>query len=180
MKKLIFTSAFLSLLFLSSCVIVDNSPGPCGRDGLAYYGIDYDQYPPYSYWDNNNSLPYNPVLGQYYRTAPGTYDFEYFINRHEYWYGTYQIWINRGEPGRPNGRPGMDAPDNYLMMICNPNGFYEYRENWKVNENEPLVIDQQIGEFHYKLTIQKGNVLTRPAQAPKYVKSPKTEDGSQK
>ena len=74
----------------------------------------------------------------------------------------------------------MDAPDNYLMMICNPNGFYEYRENWKVNENEPLVIDQQIGEFHYKLTIQKGNVLTRPAQAPKYVKSPKTEDGSQK
>lgn len=170
MKKLKITSAFFVLLFLSSCIIVDNSPGPNGRNGLAYYGIDFDHHPPYSYWDNNKSIPYNPIIGEYYRSAPGTYQFEYFINEFDYWYGTYQIWENRGGPGGYNGRPGIDGVDNYLMMICNPNGFYEYRENWKMNTNEPLVIDQQIGNFYYKITIQKGSVLTRPAQEPKYIK----------
>lgn len=170
MKKLAYTSALLVLISLSSCIIVDYSPGPNGRDGLAYYGIDVDRFPIYSYWDNNNAIPYNPILGQYYRTQPGTYQFEYFINEVEYWYGTYQVWVNRGGLGRPNGRPGYDGADTYLMMICNPNGFYEYRENYRMNENEPLVIDKQIGEFHYKITIQKGNVANRPAQSPKYVK----------
>ena len=170
MKKLFFTSVFISIFFLSSCIVVDNSPGPQGRDGLAYFGVDYDYQPPYSYWDNNKSIPYNPVFGEYYRSYPGTYRFEYFINEFDYWYGTYQIWVNRGGPGGSNGRPGYDGVDNYLMMICNPNGFYEYRENWKINANEPLVIDQQIGDYYYKITIQKGSVLTRPAQKPKYVR----------
>ncbi|MCB0380621.1 MAG: hypothetical protein KDD24_05140 [Flavobacteriales bacterium] len=173
MKKLNILSILSLVLFLSSCIIVDNSPGPNGRDGLAYFGVDYDRRPPYSYWDNNNSIPYNPILGEYYRSAPGTYRFEYFVNEFDYWYGTYQIWVNRGGPGRPNGRPGIDATDNYMMLICNPNGFYEYRENWKLNENEPLVIDQQIGEFYYKITIQKGSTLTRKSQSPKFIRESK-------
>ena len=28
-------------LFLTSCVVVDNTPGPNGRDGLAFFGIDF-------------------------------------------------------------------------------------------------------------------------------------------
>lgn len=169
MKNLKITFTLSILVFLSSCIVVDNSPGPNGRDGMAYFGVDYDRRPIYSYWDNNKSIPYNPAIGQYYASAPGVFEFEYFINEFDYWYGTYQIWINRGGPGRPNGRPGIDGADNYLMLICNPNGFYEYRENWKINENEPLVIDQQIGDFYYKITIQKGNVRTRPAHAPKII-----------
>lgn len=171
MKKLNLILAIIFPLFFTSCIVIDNTPGPPGRDGRAYFGVDYEHRAPYSYWDNNKSIPYNPVLGNYYRTSPGLYDFEYFINEYDYWYGTYEIWVNRGGPGGAHGEQGYNGSDTYLMLICDPNGFHEHRDNWRNNEdnNEPLVIERKDGIYNYKITIQKGNVNTRPAQNPKFV-----------
>lgn len=168
MKKIKLILAFIAPLFFASCIVVDNTPGPRGRDGQAYFGVDYERHAPYSYWDNNSSIPYNPILGEYYLTRPGIYDFEYFINAHDYWYGTYEVWINRGGVGGSHGQPGYDGLDNYLMLICDPNGFHEHREDWKINEEQPLVVEKIEGDFKYKITIQKGNIIERPAQQPKY------------
>lgn len=171
MKKLNQILIFILPLFFTSCIVVDNTPGPRGRDGNAYFGVDYEHHAPYSYWDNNPSIPYNPILGDYYHTRPGIYEFEYFINPHDYWYGTYEVWINRGGPGGAHGEPGFDGADNYLMLICDPGGFHEHRNNWRLNDNEPLVINKTDGILNFKITIQKGNVLTRPAQQPKFIKN---------
>ena len=89
-----------ALIFgMSSCVYVDNTPGPHGRPGDAWFGVDYETHPIHSYWDNNSEIPYNPHMGTYYFTYPGIYDFEYFFNSYEYWYGTYEIWVNQGGHG---------------------------------------------------------------------------------
>ncbi len=168
MKKLNIILIFLLPLFFTSCIVVDNTPGPNGRDGDAYFGVDFEHHAPYSYWDNNKSVPYNPILGEYYFTAPGIYDFEYFINPHDYYYGTYEVWINRGGVGGSNGQVGYNGNDNYLMLICDPNGFHEHRENWRVDNTLPRVIEKTEGTLNFKITIQKGSTLTRTANAPKY------------
>lgn len=168
MKKLKIVIAILFPLFFTSCIIVDNSPGPRGLDGRAYFGVDFEHRAPYSYWDNNPSVPYNPILGDYYRTTPGIYEFEYFVNRHDYWYGTYEVWINPGGVGGPHGEPGYNGLDTYLMLICDPNGYHEHRDNWRTDVSKPLVIEKKEGKYNYKITIQKGNINTRPAQKPKY------------
>ncbi|MEM9023641.1 MAG: hypothetical protein AAGB22_07855 [Bacteroidota bacterium] len=158
-------------MLMTSCVIVDNTPGPPGYDGEAYFGIDYDVAPPYSYWDNNPAVPNTVMLGQYYHTRPGVYDFEYFINRQEFWYGTYEIWVNPGGPGGSYGEPGFDGLDNFLMLICDPDGYYEYRSSYKQggSEYEPLVIEGQQGQNRYKITIQKGKPGERkPDRIPKF------------
>lgn len=175
MKNLTFILITFLTISFTSCVVIDNTPGPNGRDGNAYFGIDYEHEPPYSYWDNNKSIPYDPTLGDYYYTAPGIYDFEYFINEYDYWYGTYEIWVNVGGIGGPHGEPGYDGLDSYLMLITDPNGFHEHRESWKMENdmanNEALVIEKHIGEFNYKITIQKANTLNRSANEAKYVRS---------
>lgn len=155
-------------LFFTSCIVVDNTPGPYGRDGNAYFGIDYEHRAPYSYWDNNKSIPYDPALGEYYPTYPGTYEFEYFINSNEYWYGTYEVWINRGGVGGTHGEPGYDGIDTYLMLITDPDGFHEHADGYGKSIKEPLVIEMKDGELNYKITIQKGNIELRAAQQPKY------------
>ncbi|MCB0400693.1 MAG: hypothetical protein KDD41_01280 [Flavobacteriales bacterium] len=168
MKKLKWIASMMLPLFFASCIIVDNTPGPRGRDGLSFFGVDYEHQAPYSYWDNNSAVPYNPALGHYYQTRPGVYNFEYFINAYDYWYGTYEVWYNPGGPGGPHGEPGYDGRDEYLMLICDPNGFHEHRDNYRIPDNEVLVIEKNEGTLNFKLTIQKGNILTRTAQQPKY------------
>lgn len=159
---------FAILVVGSACTRVYIAPpGPPGRDGQAFFGIDYDYQHPYSYWDNNPSMPNNPEIGFYYGTFPGTYQFEYFINPYEYWYGTYQIWINPGTPGQPNGVPGIDGMNTYLMLICNPEGFYEERFNsykTMASDSDSLVVE---GE-NYRVVMQKTHVDDRPANSPKY------------
>ncbi len=169
MKKLKIIIILIAPLFFTSCIVVDNTPGPRGRDGQAYYGVDYEHRAPYSYWDNNNAIPFNPILGEYYHTRPGIYEFEYFINPHDYFYGTYEVWINRGGPGGSHGEPGYDGMDTYLMLIADPNGFHEHADGYRVNESEPIVIEKKTGEYNYKITIQKGSALTRKAHQPKYL-----------
>jgi len=167
MKNLNILLILILPLIFTSCVVVDNTPGPPGRDGFCYFGTDYDVARPYSYWDDNPALPSNALYGEYYMTHPGIYNFEYFINRRDYWYGTYEIFLNLGGIGGPNGQPGFDALDSYLMLVCDPAGFYEERTNARINMHEPLVIEKNDGKFHYRITIQKGNIDSRKAQTPK-------------
>jgi hypothetical protein len=171
MKKLQYLIIFVLPLLLTNCVVIDNTPGPNGRNGNAYFGIDYGHHSPYSYWDNNNAIPYNPIFGEYYHTNPGIYEFEYFINENEYWYGTYQIWINYGGVGGSHGERGYDGADSYLMLITDPEGFYEERSNYRLSDDEPLVIEKKDEKFNYKITIQKGNTATRAAHEPKFIRN---------
>lgn len=168
MKKLYYILILTLPLFFTSCIMIDNTPGPNGRDGNAYFGVDYDHRPPYSYWDNNPSIPFNPILGEYYQTYPGIYEFEYFINEDEYWFGTYEIWINRGGLGGSNGERGFDGRDTYLMLIADPNGFYQHMSKG-VDIGEPIVIEGQDEKNNYKITLNKGHIDTRKAQSPKYI-----------
>lgn len=177
MRKFKIILAIIAPLFFTSCIVVDNSPGPNGRDGRAYFGVDYEHRAPYSYWDDNNAIPYNPVLGEYYHTYPGIYEFEYFINEEDYYYGTYEVWTNQGGIGGPHGEPGFDGLDTYLMLICDPNGFHEHADGYRrggseeSNElsKEPIVIEKKFGKENYKITMQRGNVKTRKAKTPKYI-----------
>ncbi len=170
----------LGLIFMSTllvnCVTVTDQ-GPRGRDGKVYFGIDYDYNPPYSYWDNNFEIPNNPVLGHMYRTSPGIYEFEYFINPYEYWYGTYTLYEDRGGLGGPYGERGADGWDTYLLLICNDNGYYT--ESWEecgcyrsASDDGEITIDggtQHTGKFTVKM--KKTTVSERPSvNTPKYKK----------
>jgi hypothetical protein len=162
-------------LFLSSCVfVVDPVQGPNGRPGDAFFGVDYDYSMPYSYWDNNPNIPLNPILGQFYPTNAGVFEFEYFINPYEYWYGTYRIFRNAGGPGGPNGEVGAPGLDTYLLLICNPNGFYEERANAKtevpVPMGETITISRDVGNDRIEIVMTKTTVQDRPtSNEPKYL-----------
>ncbi|HAP70039.1 MAG TPA: hypothetical protein DCR04_10005 [Flavobacteriales bacterium] len=158
---------------LASCTfIVDPVQGPDGRPGDAFFGIDYDYAMPYSYWDNNNNIPNNPVLGSFYPTSTGVYEFEYFINPYEYWYGTYRIFRNAGGPGGANGQIGLPGLDTYLMLICNPDGFYEERGNYKrtAEIGETIVIEEMVGNNKIHIELTKTTTNIRPTvNEPKYL-----------
>ncbi len=160
-------------LFLTSCVfVVDPVQGPDGRPGDAFFGVDYDYALPYSYWDNNESIPNNPVLGSFYPTNTGVFDFEYFINPYEYWFGTYQVFRNAGGVGGTNGEPGIDGRDSHLMLICNPDGFYEEHSGYKTEATlgETIVIEQLVGENKIRIEMTKTTVEIRPTNnEPKYL-----------
>lgn len=161
----------IAATLLSSCVTYVNTPGPAGYPGRAFFGISYDHAPPYSYWDNNAALPYNPPFDTQFETAPGIYEFEYFINPYEYWYGTYEVWVNPGQPGCDCGDPGLDGMDNYFTLVCDPHGFYE--SVWASYKNgdtsEPLVLEKEDGPMKMRVVLNKANVNDRPAQQPKWV-----------
>ena len=64
MRKLKIILALIAPLLFTSCLIVDNTPGPHGRDGSAYFGVDYEHSAPYSYWDDNFCV-YRPNNREY-------------------------------------------------------------------------------------------------------------------
>lgn len=166
----------VSIMSLSSCIIItDTEFGPSGRDGKAYYGIDYDFNAPYSYWDDNSMIPNNPFFGEMYRTHPGVYDFEYFINEYEYWYGTYEMWVEVGGAGQPYNVPGYDGQDNYLLMICNEEGFYFERwddcDCYRTLADGTQVIEYNQDGQNFKVTMKKATIAERPsANVPKYIR----------
>ncbi|NUM50440.1 MAG: hypothetical protein HUU48_04925 [Flavobacteriales bacterium] len=179
MKKIIpFSLLIITSILLTSCVtVVNNTPGRPGRDGRAFFGINYQHRAPYSYWDNNPAIPNNPTLGNYFPTAPGIYQFEYFVNPYEYWYGTYEIAINLGGPGGPHGEPGFDGKDTYLMLFCDPNGFYthfnQYRTSGSYNEANSTVVIERVEEgYKYKITMQKATREKRSSHTPKLISTP--------
>lgn len=175
MKTIVRFSLLLFIVStLTSCYTVVNTPGQNGRNGRAFFGVNFQYRAPYSYWDNNPAIPNNPRLGQYYPTAPGIYRFEYFVNPYDYWYGTYEIYINLGGPGGPNGMPGPDGMDTYLMLFCDPHGFYTHFNQYRTSgdyedESTPIVLERTDAGKKYRITMQKGNTLQREAQTPKFL-----------
>lgn len=164
----------VTLWVYASCTRSYTAPGPPGRDGRIFFGIDYDYQHPYSYWDNNPDVPNNPIPGNYHLTHSGTYDFEYFINPTDYWYGTYTLWANAGGPGGPHGRPGIDGMDTYLMLICNPEGYYEERfESYK--KETPLGKQIIVEGANYRIVMYKTNTMKRPQAAKAIVPYPTPE-----
>lgn len=166
------TAAFilLALLGLSSCVTIVEPYGPPGRDGRAYFGVDYDYQAPYGYWDNNPSIPVDPFLGEYYPTHYGLFDFEFYETEDDYWYGTYEVFINRGGPGLPHGEPGYDGANTYLMLVLGPRGPYEHRKakqdesiEWITQSKTELeyVIEHNGGKAHVKM--YRTNKAKRPS-----------------
>lgn len=158
---------------MTSCLVVTDDRGRHGLDGRAYFGIDYDWNPPYSYWDNNASVPNNPFFGEMYRTMEGVYQFEYFINPYEYWYGTYEIFINPGLPGGPYGEDGIDGADNFLLLICNENGFYfegwESCDCYRTLEDGTVVVEMDRDGQRYRVAMKKTTTSLRPSiHVPKY------------
>ncbi len=166
MKKLIINLGIILITGLSSCVYVVDTPGPPGRNGRAFFGVDYERFAPYSYWDNNPSIPFEPILGHYYQTGTGIFDFEYFVNATDYYYGTYEVWINPGGPGGSYGEPGFDGLDTYLMLVLDPYwGVSEWRDSYKTGE--PIVIERNDGEKQYRITMHPATTDDRAAHEPK-------------
>ena len=163
---------FIATTF-ASCIMVEDHHepvyyGPAGYDGKVFFGIDYDYAMPYSYWDNNPHVPNNPYFGDYFQTHAGLYDFEYFVNPYEYWYGTYETYQVYGEPGGPNGQPGADGNDTYLLLICNPDGFYF--EGWEecscyktVLEDGSIQIEAKDRDHQFRVIMKKTNTTERPS-----------------
>ena len=148
-------------------------PGPHGYDGEALLSIDYTVHHPYSYWDDNPDLPYNPEIGAFFHTYPGIYEFEYFINYSEYWYGTYEIWINPGGPGQPHGVPGYDGADNYFTLFCDPHGFWmALDQGYNKTDDGSLSIQKDIGDLSLRIVMKKANVNDRAAKTPKVIWNP--------
>ncbi len=167
----------LLAMTLQGCYVevhhVPAPPGPDGYPGNAFFGVSYEAAVPYSYWDDNPSIPFNPTLGQYYGTGSGLFNFEYFINPEEFWYGTYEIWRNPGHAGLPDGIPGADGLDSYLMLICDPLGYHEHRGNGKTGFSvkevgEKLIIESQAENARYRITIQKGKPGEESGKTPKF------------
>lgn len=170
MKRILLIFAVVAGLLNTACINEANIIGPAGLPGLAFFGVDYQYNPPYSYWDNNPNIPQNPILGEYYPTNPGIYEFEYFFNAYEYYFGTYEIWINPGQPGQPYNTPGVNGLDSYLMLICDAQGIFEFRTN-KKGELEPIIIEERFGDKNYRITLYKTSVANRvPQGTPKYKK----------
>jgi len=171
--KRIYPLLAVIIISMSSCIYVDDT-GPRGRDGQAYFSVDYHFSMPYSYWDNNPGIPDNPYLGDYYRTQEGDFDFEYFINPYDYWYGTYSIYRNYGGPGGSYGEAGYDGIDTYLTLYCDPNGWhedrYEYKDNTTVTrEKDRITVSIETDEGRIEMDMRKANVHTRPShQSPKW------------
>lgn len=173
LKRFSLPLLLIGLLSFSSCIIVSDY-GPNGKNGKAFFGIDYDFEPPYSYWDNNPSMPNSPFFGEMYRSNPGIYQFEYFVSPFEYWYGTYQIRINPGQPGQPYGEPGRDGQDSYLLLICNEDGFYF--DDWtgcncgyRAIEGDTHIFEIESGRSNFRVEMKKAHVNERaPEGIPKY------------
>jgi len=145
--------------------------GPDGRDGRAFFGIDYHYYMPFSYWDSNPDIPLNPYLGDFYHSRPGIFDFEYFVNPYEYWYGTYELWIEYGQQGSPYGVAGTDGSDTYLMLICDPEGWTEDRfraySGKAIVQQAPGYFKVKVEEAGYAFEVEmyKSNVSARSSQS---------------
>ncbi|MFT5337144.1 MAG: hypothetical protein ACI9YL_001146 [Luteibaculaceae bacterium] len=172
--KLFIVLAGLSLAFSSCIAIVEEVHyGPDGRDGDAYFGIDYVYEPPLAYWDENLSIPDNPRIGDYYYSYPGTFYFEYFLDEDDYWYGEYSIFIEFGSAGMENGRPGYDGRDTHLMMVFDPDfGPREYRKGnfnnlpyqVKELENGQLELTPKDGSKSWKIVAQKTTTKERASR----------------
>lgn len=145
----IFTLAALILVILAGC------PPQSGEDGDAFVAIDYNFAAPYSYEDSNASIPNNPNYGEFYNCEPGTYNFEYYVDQNQYWYGTYEVFINEGNGGGGFSVDGHDGDDTYLIIWCDPAGpdLERFQVDGNSGEDSPDFVEKQIVKGQYGIII---------------------------
>lgn len=164
----------LLLVIMSSSCEINHEYAPQSRDGESYFGVDYHFSPPFSYWDDNPAIPYEICLGDFYWSEPGIYEFEYFVNSFDYWYGNYTLYQNYGFADAPYSEPGMDGIDTYHTLFCDPNGWHEDRfdnkENVKVHrDKDHLVVDIQKNGTRFQMEMFKTDIISRPSiRLPKW------------
>lgn len=140
-KQLLFALATALLMIGSSGCIVQDSPDPCyggydGRDGRSFFSVDWSTDVPDYLSTNNTAIPPVFTYGDYYESAPGTFDLYYegsFVEdccpKEYFWDVTFDVWFNAGTVGGPCGQNGFDGADSYLTLITSPYGPYESRIN---------------------------------------------------
>ena len=123
--------------------------GQPGADGEAYTAYSW-VYGPITIATNDPafaglSTVYN---GEFRKTSPGVYDFEYIAWDDSYWWGWYEIYVNPGEDGGLFG-PGEDGTDLYFEVVCLSTGpsFYVWEDlgsagvsGSRATDSQPLAV----------------------------------------
>ncbi len=106
--------------------------------GCGQPGADGDAYIAYSWAVGPITIATNdPAFagasyiynGEFRRTSPGVYDFEYVAWDNSEWWGWYEIYVNPGEDGGAFGA-GDDGADLYFELLCLSTGpsFYVWED----------------------------------------------------
>ena len=72
----------------------------------------------------------------------------------------------------PSSSGSVSSLDTYLMLICNPDGFYEERGNYKRSAEigETIVIEEMVGNNKIHIELTKTTTNIRPTvNEPKYL-----------
>lgn len=167
MKTIIYF--LLALTLFQSCVYYDYE-GRDGRDGDAFFKINWEESEPYLI-DAGGVIPTNFYYDTYYKTNPG-----YYVVYYEYEYFTefgrviepYEIEVEvfnyEGEDGDRN-YDGKDGDDVYFELVLFPDGYdYYHQVDYKseqVNERtlitrkETILNGKRMVATYYKLPAKK-------------------------
>lgn len=108
-------------VFIIAVVVTVAAVVGCGQPGA-----DGDAYIAYSWAVGPITIASNdPAFagasyvynGEFLKTSPGVYDFEYIAWDSSYWWGWYEIYVNPGEDGGMFGA-GEDGSDLYFELLC--------------------------------------------------------------
>lgn len=151
--------------------------GPNGVTGPAFFGLEWNSDLPDYVWTNNAAIPAVFYYGDYYNSAPGTYNLYYegqFMDgcclQDYFWDVTFDVWVNAGTSGGC-GFAGVDGLPSYLMLSMGPFGPTEARTNKTDNPNEKLevisktddevVLQHTDGDINVRITYKKLNESKR-------------------
>lgn len=159
--------AFLLMQALSGCMVhvydedpVVNPPcnyGPNGADGFSFLALDYSSVAPDYIWGDNMAIPSAFYFGEFYNSAPGTFNLYYeggymqgccFVEY--YWDVEYNIWFHPGTSGGPCGQAGLNGADSFLTIWMDPEGPDFARINKKEDVDMKVELDtpeKKIVEF---------------------------------
>lgn len=146
---------FISIgLVLQACSLFVGSDG---KDGEVFLSIDWTQEPEY-YTDTNPAIPGNLQRGFFYKTDPGSYEFEYAFDDGFGWEGTYTI--REAEPGESGSffrSDGDDGKDAYYSIILTYNGIIFENEYKTISDsgvqNDLVLISALNGNFILEISM---------------------------
>ncbi len=129
-KTLQKASLVITLLALAVFVAAVTGCGRPGADGDAYIAYSW-VVGPITIATNDPAFAGASYIynGEFLRTSPGVYDFEYVAWDDSYWAGWYEIYVNPGEDGGIFS-PGEDGTDLYFELACYSTGpsFYVWED----------------------------------------------------
>lgn len=143
----------LVLLVFIGCT---GSDGIDGKDGKAFIGLSW-LYTPLYYNDNNSSTPFTVYKEHYYRSAPGTYIYQYIAWNGYEWIGQYKIYVDRGDQGKSggwfwrDGADGTDGDDICFTLFC-----YSIGPTLRSNVCNSYVSDNSTKELEIQMIHESG------------------------